>query len=75
MREKLPINEILMWILFLITVGWLFFGCSSTKELEHRNAMQFQAAVKVISYYMAKADSLEESLERCKNIKEIMVKR
>ena len=77
MKLRLPSdNELFMLILIAIMTAFLFFGCgSSVKELEHKNAMQFQAAVKVIAFYMAKADSMEEGWEKCRNIKELRVKK
>ena len=69
MKYDSRINELIMWLIFFILIGWLFFGCSASSRetrLEYENTRLVLNSLKIIINKNSTIDSLKTELERCK---------
>ena len=69
MNYNKQINELIMWLFFFIFVGWLFFGCSTDRELalRYENQRITLTAIKILMEKNKEVDSLNTELDNCKN--------
>ena len=69
MKLRLPTdNELIMWSVFLLLIGWLFFGCGYQIQVVDVRDKYIQEIQEIQTQRMRlwqKIDSLETELDEC----------